>query len=79
MNISQRLASLLVLLALAPSLPASPATQRLYLSGRDKDNTVPWAIATLIPRLGLRVEDRVLAVPSYVPDALGYSATEDVT
>jgi len=36
------LRTLLLLSVVASSLSAAPATERLYLSGRDKDNTVPW-------------------------------------
>ena len=37
-----RLTPVLLLVAFAASLNAATETQRLYLSGRDKDNTVPW-------------------------------------
>jgi hypothetical protein len=43
MNLSFRwLATLTLGLALGPAVCVATETQRLYLSGKDKDNTVPW-------------------------------------
>ena len=42
MNLFPRFAAFALLFTCAPSLFAATETQRLYLSGRDKDNTVPW-------------------------------------
>lgn len=42
MNLLPRLTALVLMFSSAWSLAAAPATERLYLSGRDKDNTVPW-------------------------------------